>query len=321
MDAAHLNGMSVYSAAFAHISFTVGRIGVPLFLLLTGYLLLDRPFTAADCYRFWRKNWCGIVLTTEIWIVIYRIFLRAFYFKSWNTPELLQEMLFVHSIPMMHMWYMPMIIGLYIFLPLAARGLAHMDLKVWRFPVLAVGIYAFLVPVLQVVWDSFAWRSFGANLDLGYSGGVYGMYILFGYFLKKGMGKRLDTGLVWSLFAAFFSLTVGLQVLAYHFGKSYNVWYNCGLLFLCAVFLFEGMSRLKTVGKFFGVTWLSRNSFGLYLIHVPILMLGLKWVKTLPLMMPLKVFLLWSVALAAGAAFCFVIRRSAFLSRVLLYDR
>ena len=37
MDAAHLNGMSPQSALFAITAFTIGRLGVPLFLFLTGF--------------------------------------------------------------------------------------------------------------------------------------------------------------------------------------------------------------------------------------------------------------------------------------------
>ena len=42
MNADHLTGENVISMVFAILGFTFGRLGVPLFLFLTGYLLLDR---------------------------------------------------------------------------------------------------------------------------------------------------------------------------------------------------------------------------------------------------------------------------------------
>lgn len=98
MDAAHLNALSFQSALFAIIAFTIGRLGVPIFLFLTGYLLLDRNFNEDMCEKFWKRNWLGMVITTEIWIVIYDIFLRVFHFQfHWHTMSLFKDMLFFDS--------------------------------------------------------------------------------------------------------------------------------------------------------------------------------------------------------------------------------
>ena len=40
----YMFGISTRSAAFAFSSFTVGRLGVLQFLMITGYLLLDREY-------------------------------------------------------------------------------------------------------------------------------------------------------------------------------------------------------------------------------------------------------------------------------------
>lgn len=66
MDAVHLNAMSVQSRIFAIICFTLGRLGVPLFLFLSGYLLLDRSYTESSIHKFWKKNWLGMLVTTEV---------------------------------------------------------------------------------------------------------------------------------------------------------------------------------------------------------------------------------------------------------------
>ena len=43
---------SLRSVVFAFASFTLGRIGVPLFLFITGYLLLDRTGTIPAAFTF-----------------------------------------------------------------------------------------------------------------------------------------------------------------------------------------------------------------------------------------------------------------------------
>ena len=96
MKADVLMTMSGHSSLFAPIAFTLGRMGVPLFLFLTGYLLLDRDYDISRINRFLRKNWLALFMTTEIWIVLYDVFLRVFHFQHWSTKEILKDMLFLN---------------------------------------------------------------------------------------------------------------------------------------------------------------------------------------------------------------------------------
>ena len=41
---------------FGFAAFTAGRLGVPLFLMISGYLLLNRSYTADRCRYFFRHN-------------------------------------------------------------------------------------------------------------------------------------------------------------------------------------------------------------------------------------------------------------------------
>lgn len=53
---------------------TIGRMGVPVFMLLSGYLLLDREYDKDKIIKFWKRNMAGLLISTEIWIIIYYIF-------------------------------------------------------------------------------------------------------------------------------------------------------------------------------------------------------------------------------------------------------
>ena len=318
MNAEHLNVMSEASRLFALASFTVGRIGVPLFLLLSGYLLLDRWYDEDGCRRFWKRNWCGLVLTTEIWIVLYDIFLWSVYDAH---PSLWKHMLFLQKVPMGHMWYMPMIIGLYLFLPFMARALRNIDVKILRFPLGVLSIYLFVVPVFHVIRKALGHGWVGSLLDPGYSGGIYGVYLILGYCLKKGMLRRLTDFQVVGAGIGFFLATWLLQVFSYAHGETYNVWYNCGLLLLCALFLFEWFSRTKIFGESCWLSWLSQYSFGLYLVHFPLIKLGAGWLKTISLLMPLKVIFLFIGVSIGSMALCYIIGKSSKLGRWLLYNR
>ena len=86
--------LSFSSKIFAHIAFTTGRLGVPIFLFLTGYLLLGKYYTERDCQLFWKKKWVNLILTTQLWILIYNIFFvftrKGF---SFSGIDLLKEFL------------------------------------------------------------------------------------------------------------------------------------------------------------------------------------------------------------------------------------
>lgn len=321
LDAAHLNSINSISRLFAIISFTVGRLGVPLFLFLTGYLLLDRCFDFVDCKKFWRKKWLSLVITTEIWIVLYDVFLKLIHFPNWEFGWFWKDMLFLTQVHMGHMWYMPMIIGIYLFLPFIARGLQGIDYNILRFPIGVFGIYAFGIPVIQVINASLGLMQFGTVLDFGYSGGVYGIYILLGYFLKKGLLSRLSKQWLVCLLLLSFALTVLLQLFAFTHGQNYAVWYNCGLLLASALFLFEYFSRICVWGRESWWTWLSRYSFGIYLVHFPLIMLGAKWLKVMPFKMPVKVGALWIAVLLVSSIMCAIISKIPKMSKLLLYDR
>ena len=322
MDPAHLNVMSWYSELFAITGFTVGRLGVPLFLFLTGYLLLDRVYDVGKIQRFWKRNWLGILVTTEIWIVLYDVFLRLFHFQHWSTKELIRDMLFMDQVHMGHMWYMLMIIGVYLCIPFAARALRNIDLKTIIFPLLILSFYAFGIPIIKS-WGN-AFSHFGdirSLLDLGFSGGIYGIYIVLGLCVKRGLLHKLGTGILFAGMIVSLLLTIGLQWFSYGHGVAYNVWYDNGLLLLCTLCLFGLFSRISAT-RIHGIClWLSLNSFGIYLVHFPFIMLLRKVLIPLSVPMPGKVILLWVSVLIISCVICKIINLSPRLGRLLLYSR
>ena len=321
MNAELLNQLSPLSFIFAITGFTFGRLGVPIFLFLTGYLFLDRRFDEADCYKFWKKNWKGLLITTEVWIILYDVFLRVFHFQSWNTMRMIKDMLFMTQVHMGHMWYMPMIVGIYLCIPFAARALQKLNIKVLYFPIGILCVYAFFLPVLQVLNQTFSFGKVTSILDLGFSGGVYGLYIILGLCLKRKLLKNIPVKDILVGIITFFVLTVLLQCIAYWKGFTYNVWYNCGLLLLCSLFLFELFSRMSISKSYKLCNWISRNSFGIYLIHFPFVMLLRDFFKELHIIMPLKVMILWILVLIISFMACIVISKHSKLSKILLYNR
>lgn len=119
-----LAGLGIPSACFRAICFTAGRLGVPLFLAISGYLLLDRDFSTSEkIIKFYKTNLLPLLLTVEIWVVLYYIIQVLFNSQTFELRNLIDNMLFMRVNEFSHFWYMPMIIGLYIAIPFIARAI------------------------------------------------------------------------------------------------------------------------------------------------------------------------------------------------------
>lgn len=286
MNLDYMSGADLHTQICAFALHTIGRLGVPVFLFISGYLLLDREYDGKACKRFWKRNWTGLLITTEVWIVLYNIFLAWYNGKRFNKLELLENMLFVNGVDMPHMWYMPVIIGIYIFLPLISVVLQRFDWRIFRLPIVIVFCYLFVVPIVIVIMNSYKITPVNSALDLSFGGGVYGFIIILGYWSKRGVFRRISKKWLLLTSAIFFVLSIMLQLFSYHHGNQWNIWYSCGFLLITAVCLFELISRINKI--YFARLWkgLAECSFGIYFVHYPLLMVIAKYF-TLELASPL----------------------------------
>ncbi len=326
MTASFFKGLSLVSKIFAASAFTMGRVGVPLFLFLTGYLILGRKFDNDNCIAFWKNNWLRLFVTTEIWILIYNVFFIVVQKQSPDLYLITKEMLFLVTFPMAHMWYMPMIIGMYLFLPVFSKALTNIDTSVLKFPMGLLAISLFVMPMLMNMLGEKAY----SRLDPGFSGGLYGYYIILGFLVLQGVFDRIRKPVLVVMAVVSFIITVNVQLFLYSQGITSNVWYNWGTLAICALSIFVFFffffnnaeeTAYKIVSNKSGdvVHFISRFSFAIYLIHYPVLLLLEKIIKGLKANLPMKVLLLWIITLLCTAVLCFVLGKVVYLRKYLLY--
>ena len=313
-------GVSFPSRLFAFTAFAFGRLGVPLFMMITGYLLLDRDYDSAKVLKFWKTRWLNLLIATLVWFVIYDIFLTFYLYQPVSITDFLGNMLFLKSVEMSHVWFMAMILGMYILIPLVSIGIKKVGTKVLMFPVIIFTVYGFLFPTLLIVLKILhVDPGYSVNFSGGFSGGTYGLFIIFGYLLKKGLLKKVKTWLLAIIFVVSFVLGDAFQLWAYSNGIEYNMWYTNVLLLVAALALFEMMSRMNIKKESAIITFISKFSFPIYLIHNIFVYMMLPFVLVMGLAGPVMVVILYLICIFLALALAWVISLIPKVGKYILY--
>ena len=206
---------------------SVLRPCVPLFVMITGALLLP---VRGDASTFYKKRIPRVFYPFLIWSVLYNLFpwitgllglnpQIILDFFPYAGEEVMQQSFsvsleyilmipFNFSILAVHMWYIYLLIGLYLYLPVfsawvekASERAKLMFLLAWGVTLLLPYYYQF---VSNYLWGTCSWNSFG----MLYAFAGFNGYLLLGHYLKNlewSLRKTLAIGI--PMFAAGYAVT------------------------------------------------------------------------------------------------------------------
>ena len=222
-----------------------------------------------------------------------------------------------------HMWYMPMIIGIYLFLPLVSMAMQKLSLKSIKIPLIVVILASFILPNLQCFLQFFGYDALYIHsiLDLSFGGGVYGVYIILGYYIfREKLYQKI--ALKWLILGCIvcFAGSCIFQIIGYIHNSNDIVYYNFIGILLLGICIFTMILKLKDCAyvKIKNlITYLSRISLGLYFVHRPILFIFEKFVS-LPFSNIVTVLIYYIFSILLSIAIIFVISKVKFLSEKLL---
>ena len=239
----------------------IGRAGVPLFFMMSGYLLLRNPRTA-DCIPFYKKRLSRILIPLVIWNAVYCVH----YHKDVGTY-------FAESINQgcpYHLWFLYMILGIYLLTPFLKQIVDHCTRKqLWW--LLALICFAGTLRPLFNLTTPFYLYLFPSMME-GYIG-----YFLFGYLLGTApSGKKnepllalllLLSGFALGVFGNFLLSSQEQLTLPFNSGYSINHYLLAGGIFLLARSCrWMERPRAGSIGRL-----LSTLTFQIYFVHVLIL--------------------------------------------------
>ena len=247
------------------------RFCVPVFVMLSGTMLLD-PEREYSVKKLWRKKIFRLATAFLFWSSAYAVLGNLVKYRTLNAEvafNICKQFLLGHY----HMWFLFMIAGLYMVTPFLrrvcqSRRLTQYFLVLWFLFVCVAGVLQ-SIPALESYVASILDKA-QLSMALGFSG-----YYVLGYYLRKNEISRCGRVILYSLGGASVIFTIaGTYLLSLRGGEASELFYNYLFPNVCfmsvSVFLLfkqalatrnfsEKLTRL--------LTFLSKRSFGMYLVH------------------------------------------------------
>ena len=268
------------------ITFTVGnlfnnlsRAGVPMFLLLTGALLLneEKPF---DTKRFYKTSFLSILLLLLFWLAFYAAW-RAFGLpllrgKSADPGHFWEYLLTLKGL-YPHLWYLFMLLGAYLVIPVL-RLFVKKENRPYILGLILLSLFAqFAVQTLGVFTRdaSFTEGDFFTKFHLEYATG-YVPYLLLGWYLSAFPPTRGCRFVLYGLgLASALLMILGVQAWVKDIPgiRDYLVEANTlpAILYGAAMFTLICTLCKDRTTQCPVVRELSRSAFGVYIFHVVVL--------------------------------------------------
>ncbi len=270
------------------ILYAFSRIGVPIFVMITGALLLPRDYNGdihnGSISKFLKHNWLPIFITTEIWFVIMFWYLQLSPNSILFTRGILYTLarfgltlLFINPITMDSLWYMEMILCVYLLIPILSIAVKKINFKYFLIPSTIVIFCSFILPDLNGIL-----KGIGLNFTLEtklLSANIFSMYIIYlllGYYISNGFLSKIKNRFLWCFLIFSFICFCILQIWFYSIDFDFVVakGYHSIFPMFISVILFELFRRYKE-GKIKLLetisTKLSIISFGIYFVHICIM--------------------------------------------------
>ena len=276
------------------------RACVPLFLVMSSYLQFPLHYSAGE---FFRRRAVRILIPFVLWSLVY-----AF---VWGDPvRNLKDLLLNFNYAAGHLWFVYMLVGLYLILPLLspwAEKVGKKELQVY----LGIWLFTTLLPLVRdwasggqaamlygpsgiprgamyPLWGEASWNTYGL---VYYVSGLAG-YLLLGLYFRRFVGP-LSWGKTLSLaipgYLAGFALTFGGFIrralasaqggfpvegpvdLAVVWETTWN-YDNLGIVLMTAALILV-FRKIRTSTRFFESVILpvSKASYGMYLVHMLVL--------------------------------------------------
>lgn len=252
----------------------ISRFGVPIFVMISGAIFLDKSYEL-NIKKLYKHNILRLVILYIVWSVIYGLYdCRTWDIEVAGIKAVLKEMLLGRY----HLWFIPMIVGFYILLPVFKSFVDHANKK-------TIEYFLWVFFALQICSETV--RALTINDELHYildllkvemACGYIGYFILGYYLAHIGIGDKLKK-ILYGMFvpASVANIVLGC-LLSFRANERLALIYDSfGLFtFIMTVVLFTFIcdkGKKRSVGTKTGklLKELSANTMGVYVMHIGVM--------------------------------------------------
>ncbi len=269
----YINSFSKISAAYFNTTVvynSLSRICVPLFFMVSGIFLIKQEFNLKSYFNRILK----FALILVAWSIIYFLFNNEW--KISGLKEAVANSFLNANETSRHLWFMYAIIGIYIALPFIQnmcknmnRVLENLFLGLWLG---FSGLGVIYVPLIRIITNT--------NVDISYPIPIINATYYLGYFIAghilyerfKNVGSNLKKNLfcIAAYIISAFVTIIGTCVASAKMNQAYTplFWYKSFFIAIATFAIFILVVINKDKFKSEVVLSLSKQSFGIYLIHM-----------------------------------------------------
>ncbi len=289
----------------------VVRWAVPCFLMITGYLLLDKDksISTKDILRY-SSRILIVLITFGLLFCLIEAYIEGERGLSLGITSIIN--LFEGN-SWSHMWYLYTLIGIYLLLPLFKRYTEGATLMEQETVLVVLIVFTIAIPTI----NQFIGRHFVTLLPVN---SCYVVYILFGGLLRNYGRDIVDNRWILLIIGM-----VGFAVMLYLKILGYQVSYNPDNLFVCfySIGLFTISCNSRWLEKASGnkiLSAVSKYSFGIYIMHPIALNLLMKGFHIYPDSLPIGLgeLTFWILAFTSGFIITWIITRIPICRRYLI---
>lgn len=267
----------VHSSLFAMLT-VVGTVGVPLFVILTGYLMFDRNYEDNTyLQKYIMRNLLPLITAYEFWNITWNILRYTHVVENpqkWST--IIKAALFMGD-TLSALWYLPMTIALYLGMPILSIAVHKITLSSYqKLLFIALILSGTIIPSFIPLFSLFGhtpsihsvlkMNIFGASV---WGESVWMIYLLSGYAIYKGILKFIKTSVL-SVLGIILPIGImyGIKYSGHHVQH-----YDFVLVVLLSISTFELLTRGEQLLQSNSVlcaliTSISKISFGVYMLHI-----------------------------------------------------
>jgi surface polysaccharide O-acyltransferase-like enzyme len=276
----HLTSGDVFTRELGSASWTwstvlnsISHFGVPVFVMISGALFM-RPDKELDIKRLWKHNILRLFIVWIVWCIVYGTYnfigydhtVKMFLWSCVNSSN--------------HLWFLPMIIGIYMITPILVRWIQNADVKEVKLFILLFFVFQILCETVnafsffEIVTIALEYR----NIQLVCS---YVGYFVLGYYLVHiGLTKAVKRAVyilgiisffLEIFFTFLFSIKRGYGITS--FVDSYTVYtfFYSLAIFQLALDSFGKKELSGFSGKL--LSNVSKDTLGLYVSHILVIVL------------------------------------------------